>query len=122
MAKTVKPELSVPEKTAFLASLLPNSVTLHENWKEGWQGKYFNGWSIYRHFDGKWAWFKNFFVVEPMIYLDEGLSPATVFDQSEPELVEDIINRLEKGILEKFGKKMNTFGVPIYATFNRPRF
>lgn len=101
-------------KTEFLRSLLPKGVTLSEHWVEGANGKFFSAWYIYRHYTGAFAWIRNFFVMEPMIAIDAGMSPATVFDESEPELYQRVLDALKKGIKERYNVDMRSMGVPAY--------
>lgn len=111
MPKTKKAEMTLEEKTAFLASLLPDDVVVKEHWKESANERFFSSWYIYPLFKGPFAGFKNFFVTEPMLALDESLSPVTVFSESRKGQAEELINLLEAGIKKKFGIEMHAFGV-----------
>ncbi len=111
MAKTKKKELSLEEKTAFLATLLPQDVVVKEHWREGANGRYFSSWYFYPVFSGPFAFIQNFLVAEPMLALDSSMSPLTVFSESRKGQAEELVAILEKGIKSKFGINMNTFGV-----------
>lgn len=102
-------------KTAYLKTLLPDGVVLNEHWVSNGEEKFFSAWYIYRHYGGLFGWIRNFFVMEPMIALDNGMSPATVFDNSEPELVQKVLNALSAGVYERYQVEMHTMGVPAFV-------
>lgn len=111
MAKTKKPELTLEEKTAFLASLLPKDVVVKEIWKDGAQGKYFSEWRFYPVENRKPGWLFNFFPKDEMFSLDPSLSPINIYYESREGQVLEIAKTLKREILKKFGVEIHAFVV-----------
>lgn len=108
MAKRALADYAVSELTDLIREHMPNGVTITEFWN-GPTNENFAGWKFHRKHEGRLGWLKDL-MTDPILHLSGNMTPLTVFDGSEPQLIEEIIGELTAVIDAYFDIHLNVFG------------